>query len=101
MDLLNYFHFLEPIQDHVTRIYSTTSEILTVVVIIWCLNFIAGMIQRTYSTGQAFGRFYGRYLHKSIVALTVKTTSFLRKKTRIPSSENSHNKTDASARAIY
>ena len=46
-----------------SRLYSTTSEIITVILIIWCLNFFAGLIQRTYATGQAFGSFYRKYLH--------------------------------------
>ena len=68
MNLVNYLQFLEPIQDNVTRFYSTTSEIITVLLVLWCLNFIAGLIQRTYATGRAFGNFYRSYLHRYIGA---------------------------------
>ena len=70
MNLVNYLQFLEPVQEHVTRVYSTASEIITVLLVLWCLNFIAGMIQKTYATGQAFGRFYRNYLHNFFKKLT-------------------------------
>ena len=76
MNLVNYLQFLEPVQEHVTRIYSTTSEIITVLLVLWCINFIAGMIQRTYATGHAFGSFYRKYLHKSFSKVFLKVFSF-------------------------
>jgi len=56
------------------------SEIITVLLVLWCLNFIAGMIQRTYSIGKAFGRFYRTYLHKHLKNLFFQLTSLLSKK---------------------
>ena len=76
MNLVNYLQFLEPVQEHVTRVYSTASEIITVLLVLWCLNFIAGMIQRTYAIGQAFGRFYRNYLHSFFKKLTSQLVSF-------------------------
>ena len=64
MNLANSLQFLDPVQEHVSRIYSTTSEIITILLILWCLNFIAGLIQKTFASGQAFGRFYYAYLHR-------------------------------------
>ncbi len=69
MNLVNYLQFLEPVQEHVTRIYSTASEIIIVIIALWCLNFIAGLIHRTYSTGKSFGGFYRMHLHKYLKSL--------------------------------
>ena len=80
MNLVNYLQFLEPVQEHVTRIYSTTSEIITIFLVLWCINFVAGLIQRTFATGQAFGRFYHAYLHAYIKAGRNKVVSLLNKK---------------------
>ena len=84
MNLVNYLQFLEPVQEHVTRIYSTTSEIITIFLILWCINFVAGLIQKTFATGQAFGRFYHSYLHgytksgiKSITSLVNRKRNLL------------------------
>ncbi len=77
MNILHYFHFLEPLQDHVTKVYSTTSEIIVIFLVFWTLNFIAGLIQRTYATGLAFGGFYRKYLHKYFKGGFNKLTSIL------------------------
>ena len=64
MNLLNYLEFLGPLQENFTRIYSTASGVITVLIVLWCLNFIIGLIQEAYATGKAFGGFYRNYLHK-------------------------------------
>ena len=69
MNLVNYLQFLEPVQDHVAQVYSTTSEIITVILVIWCINFVAGMIHRTYASGYAFGLFYRSYIHPYLKAI--------------------------------
>ena len=65
MNPVNYLQFLEPMQDQFTKVYSTMSGIIGVILILWILNFIAGLIQKTYGIGKAFGGFYRNYLHKS------------------------------------
>lgn len=87
MNLVNYLQFLEPVQEHVTRIYSTASEIITVLLVLWCLNFIAGMIQRTYGTGKAFGHFYRNYLHNSVKGIFSQLSSFRKNKENRQQSE--------------
>ncbi len=64
MNLVNYLQFMEPLQENLVKIYSTASDVITILLVLWCLNFIGGLIQRTYATGQAFGRFYRTYLHR-------------------------------------
>ena len=90
MNLVNYLQFLEPVQEHVTRVYSTASEIITVLLVLWCLNFIAGMIQRTYATGNAFGRFYRNYLHKSFKGIFLKLNSIGKNKHVNENDTNTH-----------
>ncbi len=64
MNLVNYLQFLEPVQEHVSRVYSTASEIITVLLVLWCINFVGGMIHRTFITGKAFGNFYRTFVHE-------------------------------------
>tara|TARA_Y100001968_G_C19402256_1_gene741643 strand:- start:603 stop:863 length:261 start_codon:yes stop_codon:yes gene_type:complete len=66
MSLVNYLQFLEPMQEQFTKIYSTFSQVIIVILAIWTLNLIVGLIQKTYSTGKAVGYFYRNYLHKHI-----------------------------------
>ena len=78
MNLVNYLQFLEPMQDQFTRVYSTLSGIIAVILILWAVNFIAGLIQRTYKTGKAFGGFYRNYLHKHVRDAFLKLYTLLR-----------------------
>ncbi len=78
MNLVNYLQFLEPMQDQFTRIYSALSGVIAVILVIWLLNFVATLIQRTYGIGKAFGGFYRNYLHRYIKVLIVKIRSFLK-----------------------
>ena len=82
MNLANYIQFLEPIQENVSRIYSTASEIITVLLVLWFLNFIAGLIQRTYATGKAFGNFYRNYLQRTFESVFLKIISFGKNKSQ-------------------
>ena len=80
MNLLNYLQFLEPMQDQFARVYSAMSGIIAVILILWVLNLIAGLIQRTFSTGKAFGSFYRRYLHNYLKIIATKILSLVRNK---------------------
>ena len=51
-------------QDQFTRFYSAMSGIIAVIVVLWVLNLVAGLIQRTYSIGKAIGGFYRNYVHR-------------------------------------
>jgi len=77
---LNYLQFLEPMQDQLTRIYSAMSGIIAVILVLWVLNLIAGLIQRTFAIGKAIGSFYRRYLHSSLKTTLVKLSSLARNK---------------------
>ncbi len=98
MNFVNYMHYLEPIQEHVTRFYSTTSEIITVLLVIWLLNFFAGMVHRTYSSGKALGGIYWKYFHKYIKSLNNLVMTFLQKRLFGPAKSENKNCT---VRQIY
>ena len=78
MNLVNFLQFLEPMQDQFTKIYSTMSGIIVVILVLWNLNLIAGLIQRTYSIGKAFGGFYRNYLHRYLKSTVIKILSLFR-----------------------
>ena len=66
---IQFFHIapaievLETITIWGTRFYALGSEIFTITAILWCLNFLANLIQTVYQAGYTFGKFYRRYLH--------------------------------------
>ena len=49
-----------------TKAYALGSEIFTVSAILWCLNFMGNMIQKTFEFGYAFGEFYRKYAHSHL-----------------------------------
>ncbi len=84
MSQLHYFsnfidsvQFFVPIQENISKFYSTTSQLIGIVLILWCINLLIGLIQRTYSTGKALGRFYHSYLHKYIRSMSFTLINFI------------------------
>ena len=49
-----------------TKAYALGSEIFTISAILWCLNFMGNMIQKTFEFGHAFGEFYRKYAHSHL-----------------------------------
>ena len=49
-----------------TKAYAFGSEIFTISAILWCLNFMGNMIQKTFEFGYAFGEFYRKYAHSHL-----------------------------------
>ena len=78
MNLVNYLQFLEPMQDQFTKIYSSLSGIIAVILVLWVINFVAALIQRTYATGKAFGSFYRNYVHRSLKGSILKILSLFK-----------------------
>tara|TARA_Y100001968_G_C19306598_1_gene691951 strand:- start:78 stop:380 length:303 start_codon:yes stop_codon:yes gene_type:complete len=87
MHLLNYLEFLDPLQENFTRIYSTASGVISVLLVLWFLNFIIGLIQKTFATGKAFGNFYRNYLHRYLKVVILKLKAL--KSSRISSEDSS------------
>jgi hypothetical protein len=58
MTTLHLIHALESLIATGVRLYALGSELISVAAILWCLNFIANAVERTYRAGQAIGHFY-------------------------------------------
>ena len=61
-----------------TKVYAIGSEIFTISALLWCLNFLANSIEKTYNAGLIVGKFYRTYLHSycksavlGIISLTI------------------------------
>ena len=80
MNLFNYWQFLEPMQDQFTRIYSAMSGIIAILLVLWAINLLAGLVQRTYATGKAIGGFYRTYLHRYLKIVFIKLSSLGRER---------------------
>ncbi len=80
MNLFDYLHFLEPVQENVSKVYSTTSGIITVVLVLWALNILVSLTQRTFSTGRAVGSFYRNYLHRYTSIFSNSLSKLIKKK---------------------
>ena len=83
MTAINFFHFapaiemLESITIWGARVYAIGSEIFTVTAILWCLNFLGNMIQKTFQFGYVFGKFYRRYMHSHLKSLTIRVIALV------------------------
>jgi len=83
MTAINFFHLAPAIEvlESVTiwgaRVYAIGSEIFTVTAILWCLNFLGTMIQKTFQFGYAFGKFYRRYVHSHLKSTAIRVIALL------------------------
>jgi hypothetical protein len=71
---MNSFHLLEnldPFLSSVGHIYEVGSGIISIFVILWFLNFLAGLIRNTYAAGNALGKFYRTYIHRYLKPLVL------------------------------
>ena len=72
MTAINFVHIAPAIEAIETitlwgaKAYTLGSEIFTVSAILWCLNFMGNMTQKTFQFGYAFGKFYRRYAHSHL-----------------------------------
>ena len=56
-----------------TRAYMMASEVFTITAMMWCLNFMANMVEKTYVAGEKVGEFYYTYLHEGLMEISYKT----------------------------
>ncbi len=83
MTAINFFHLapaidvLESVTIWGARVYAIGSEIFTVTAILWCLNFLGTMIQKTFQFGYAFGKFYRRYVHSHLKSFVVRVIALI------------------------
>jgi hypothetical protein len=83
MTAINFVHIAPAIEAIETitlwgaKAYTLGSEIFTVSAILWCLNFMGNMTQKTFQFGYAFGKFYRRYVHSHLKSFVVRAIALL------------------------
>ena len=80
MTTIHILDNLEPFLNSVGRIYEVGGGIITVLAILWILNFVAGLIRNTYSAGYSLGKFYRAYIHRYLKTIVVALLSVIKKK---------------------
>ena len=80
MTTIHILDNLEPFINSVGRIYEVGGGIITVLAILWILNFVAGLVRNTYAAGYSLGKFYRSYLHRFLKTLVVALMSVITKK---------------------
>ena len=80
MTTIHILDNLEPFLNSVGRIYEVGGGIITVLAILWILNFVAGLIRNTYSAGFSLGKFYRAYIHRYLKTIVVALLSLITKK---------------------
>ena len=80
MTTIHILDNLEPFLNSVGRIYEVGGGIITVLAILWILNFVAGLIRNTYAAGHSLGKFYRSYLHRYLKTIVVALLSVITNK---------------------
>ena len=55
------------------RAYMMASEVFTISAILWCLNFMANLIEKTYKFGKMVGAFYYEFMHEALMKMAYKS----------------------------
>lgn len=72
MTYLTAIHHLETVATTATKVWSLGSELFSITALLWCLNAVATMIEKTYKAGYVVGQFYWRHLHKPLRTLVIR-----------------------------
>lgn len=66
MNYLTIIHHLDTLIEVTTKAYALGGEIFSITAMLWCLNFLANLIGKTYRAGYVFGKFYRQHLHQPL-----------------------------------
>lgn len=77
MNYLTIIHHLDTIVEVATKAYALGGEIFSITAMLWCLNFIANAIGKTYQAGYAFGKFYRQHLHQPLKWILIHLVALL------------------------
>jgi len=66
MNYTPYLKLLEPLQDQLSGVYSTATLVISVLVLLWAINFVVGLISKIYTLGKSVGVFYRSFIHRYI-----------------------------------
>ena len=80
-NLTMLLHILEPVTTLAARLYVVSGEVFTISALLFGLNILANMVEKTYDFGIAVGQFYREYCHSftkwatlRLVALVILTS---------------------------
>ena len=80
-NLTMLLHILEPVTTLAARLYVVSGEVFTISALLFGLNILANMVEKTYDFGIAVGSFYREYCHSftkwatlRLVALVILTS---------------------------
>jgi hypothetical protein len=66
--ILHAAAWLNAIAAGAASLWAAAGELVTAASLLWCLNQLATLIERTYHAGVVTGRFYWRHLHPALLA---------------------------------
>ncbi len=69
MGTITFMHYFEQFIAFAARAYAIGGELISITAILFCLNFLASLVERTYNAGAAVGKFYFAYLHKPLIVI--------------------------------
>ncbi len=68
---------IETIAAYGAKTYALASEVFTVGFILWTINFMSNMIEKTYKAGIICGKFYRTKLHHHVKNASIATIAFV------------------------
>ena len=68
---------IETIATYGAKTYALASEVFTVGFILWTINFMSNMIEKTYKAGIICGKFYSQQLHHHVKNASIATLAFV------------------------
>ncbi len=66
MNYTAYLKLLEPLQEQLSGVYSTATLVVSILLLLWAINFIVGLISKIYGFGKSVGLFYRSFIHRYI-----------------------------------
>ncbi len=64
MNYSTYLKLFEPVQEQLSGVYSTATLVISILLVLWALNFIVGLITKIFSLGKTIGTFYRNFIHR-------------------------------------
>ncbi len=64
MNYSPYLKLFEPVQEQLSGVYSTATLVISILLVLWALNFIVGLITKIFSLGKTIGTFYRNFIHR-------------------------------------
>ncbi len=66
MNYSSYLKLFQPVQEQLSGVYSTATLVVSILILLWVINFIVGLISRIFFVGKSVGSFYRAFIHRYI-----------------------------------